>query len=307
MPVAGLPKALETLLVTCVEEFDVNGWQISSNKNGCMVKINFRTGSHMDTVKPHVQSATYKKKTPSQENRDQKRLDSYKTQKSGYGITTRAKSKDTEVTRKACEDDHKLLDISPVSIESAAPMESNCSPVISENQSDETTRSFNSTYDNVTPLKGMLTFHSDDVPLTFGDDSPSDLEHCDSGSVCDYAGMQVGGDSEIMVLPDEQPTVEASDTDCDQLVTETNNDDDELDYYGNCECTPEDKPYSTCMQIFCDLAKMNPHPDQQPMFRNGYHKCSRCGIQLCGECYFLGKHYSYKEYMVYHPKPKFNF
>ena len=62
MPVTGLPKALEMLLVTCIDEFDLNGWQISNSKNGCILKIKFRTGSHVDTVKPCVQPVAYKKK-----------------------------------------------------------------------------------------------------------------------------------------------------------------------------------------------------------------------------------------------------
>ena len=111
MPVAGLPKALESLLITCIGEFDLHQWQISNSKNGCMIKIKFNTGSHLDTVEPCVKSATYKKKSPAQEKQDSKRLETFKSQKTEHSMTTRSKSKGPEVKRSDSDMDNKVWEV----------------------------------------------------------------------------------------------------------------------------------------------------------------------------------------------------
>ena len=67
MPVTGMPKALETLLVTCIDEFELHNWHISNTKNGCMVEINFNSGGHWNTGERQVKQVSNKKKSPSQE------------------------------------------------------------------------------------------------------------------------------------------------------------------------------------------------------------------------------------------------
>ena len=98
LPVSGLPIALETLMNTLVDSFELKSWNIFNDFNGsCCLKIRWRppqtsnvpTGGESHQLKP----LSYKKKSPSAQSRDYKRSATY------HGAThqMRTRSKATSV------------------------------------------------------------------------------------------------------------------------------------------------------------------------------------------------------------------
>ena len=292
MPVAGLPKALESLLITCIGEFDLHQWQISNSKNGCMIKIKFNTGSHLDTVEPSVKSATYKKKSPAQEKRDGKRLETFKSQKTGHNMTTRSKIKEPELKRSDSNMDNNLLDISPISVESTVSVESNCSAVVNENQSFGTIRSFNSVLDSVSPIKeGMLEFEE---PFNFGVSSP-------------FSPKQSNSQASSETVADAERGVEhcvPTDDECDDMVCDTETDLQVLTTTdAPSPCPKEEKLKSFCWKKHCEVAKTKSTYQGhtcEPLFESSYYECTNCGIELCERCFSHSTHRSTEAKMVYH-------
>ena len=283
MPVSGLPKALETLLTMCVEEFDLHKWQISNTKNGCMLKINFNSGSHCGTEEPQIKPVSYKKKTPAQEKRDSERIQAYKSQRSGYH--TRSKDKLPETARKDSTMDDKLLEISPVSVESAASIDVHCSPILSDSHSDETARSVKEHNSFSPPNQDISNFnfdYSEDRPLTFGANSST----CNSDSIETLPSY-----CESIVADDNRDNIDIrSDYDLDMQALADD----------NVKC-PAEKPYSFCMNTNCDLAKQCPDSKHPPSLDHGYYKCDDCGIQLCCFClYDNSGHNRNQKKMIYH-------
>ena len=298
MPVAGLPKALETLLITCIEELDLYNRQISHTKNGCMLKINFNSGGHNGTGEPQIKPVTYKKKTPAQEKRDSKRIAAFKSHKSGYNTRSKDKVPATETVRKDSVTDHKVLDISPVSVESVASIDVHCSPILNDSHSDETSRSVKLVNNSISHKQDMLSFCSDDpeeVPLTFGVDYDSICNE-DLISDCDLVTNESGSvdtDESAMDESEQLPVGESEKTYMDGLGITCVTDSKVTD--GEC---PSEKPYSSCMNMNCDLAKL--HPNSTAMFDHGYFKCNDCAINLCNFCLFGSGHMKAGKQMVYH-------
>ena len=283
MPVTGLPKSLEALLITCIEEFDLHKWHISNTNFGCMIKINFNSGDHCSTAKPQIKTTSYKKKSPAQERRDNKRMDTFKIKKSEYHIVTRSKDKLPESARKDSESDDKQLDISPVSVQSAVSMDVNCSQVMQDNHSDVTFRSVN---DSFSPLKQAINIESSDCdcqdePLTFGVHS----DHLDSPNISpsetDYDNendeFETVVDSEDKSYLNSQPASDVDSEPSSNLLDNSN--------HANAECVVETKPYGNCLTINCDLAKLHPSPFSTPILDHGVYKCVKCDVTVADTHY----------------------
>ena len=75
MPVEGLPKTLEILLSSLLQENNMQSWQIFQEKSGSiMLKVRFNVGDV-----PHEQPLSYRRKSPAQTRRDHARAASHRS------------------------------------------------------------------------------------------------------------------------------------------------------------------------------------------------------------------------------------
>ena len=75
----GLPKTLEIMLGTMVDNFTLKSWQIFNENDGICMKIRFRAvpEQQRNTVLPQEKAIKFKKVSPSQLKRDQNRAKEY--------------------------------------------------------------------------------------------------------------------------------------------------------------------------------------------------------------------------------------
>ena len=279
MPVTGLPKALEALLITCIDEFELHNWHITNTKNGCMLKLNFSSDGHWNTGEPQVKTATYKKKSPSQEKRDSSRIKTFKSQKSGYGMVTRSKNKQPEVARKDNEAVHKQFDNSPVSVDSVVSVDAHCSPAINDSNSDVTIRSVNSSLHLKQDILNA-SYGNCEEPLFLGAHSNSDLNLQDlslpESEPTEIGDLELDSDNRNNMALE---TAQIQDLHSMQFLTN-------LDQNSSCDMKPVDDRADNCSDLNCHFTKL--HPEVTPTFGPGtMYKCNECGIQLCNFCLYM--------------------
>ena len=85
-----LPKLLVSTLSSLLENHYVSKWKLVCGKNNTLVIHWDNNGCHVDSNEVYNSHSIYKKKTPCQRRRDQRRSDNWRawnTPDSGYGST----------------------------------------------------------------------------------------------------------------------------------------------------------------------------------------------------------------------------
>ena len=139
IPASGLPIALETLMNTLLDSFELKSWNIYNDFNGaCCLKIRWRPPQNSSVTtgeSQQVQSMKYKKKSPSAQNRDYNRSAAYHTSTSQIrtrSMTTTAASVESKEMCRAADIDisERNMPDSPITVQSDIPIDTSviCSP-----------------------------------------------------------------------------------------------------------------------------------------------------------------------------------
>lgn len=163
-----MPLVLESLLDTLMEQYDINSWQIYSEKNGCSIKIRMKSVHHDEkinsasgTVKPHIKTSKFKKASPSTVKRDELRSKQHHLQDQ---VVTRSRSKadQIEIPRSdSVSSETCKVDISPVSVKEDHNVSVSCNEDINDSLTEtRSVCSLTSTSMTLTPEPCLLEHNS---------------------------------------------------------------------------------------------------------------------------------------------------
>ena len=130
IPASGLPIALETLMNTLLDSFELKSWNIYNDFNGaCCLKIRWRPPQNNSVSAEgelqQVQPVRYRKKPPSAQNRDYKRSSVYHNSTSQMRTRSQTASIVSVESKEGCRSMDNILEEnfgeSPVTIKSDIP------------------------------------------------------------------------------------------------------------------------------------------------------------------------------------------
>ena len=140
IPAPGLPVALETLMNTLLESFELKSWNIYNDFNGsCCLKIRWRPPQNRTVPagesQQQVQPVKYKKKSPSAHSRDFKRSATHHSSTTQIRTRSQTASLASVESKEGCRSldtimDRSILVQSPVTVQSDIPVNTSvvCSP-----------------------------------------------------------------------------------------------------------------------------------------------------------------------------------
>ena len=138
IPASGLPIALETLMNTLLDSFELKSWNIYNDFNGaCCLKIRWRPPQNNSAPageSQQLQPMKYKKKSPSAQNRDNNRSAAYHTSTSQIRTRSMTTSADSIENKEMCcamdnISERNIIE-SPITVQSDIPIDKSviCSP-----------------------------------------------------------------------------------------------------------------------------------------------------------------------------------